>query len=66
MRADSLNTPLRIVFALRDIEDLSSEETAMALGLSVSAVKTRLMRARLKLRKKLSFVFNDRSALVTG
>ena len=37
----------RTVFTLRDIENLSTEETADALGLSVPAVKSRLLRARL-------------------
>ncbi len=48
---------LRSVFVLRDIEGLSTEETASALDLSVSAVKSRLMRARLKLRERLSRYF---------
>ena len=61
-----LETPLRIVFVLRDVEDLSCEETAVVTGLSVSAVKTRAMRARLKLRKKLSFWFEKRSAVAAG
>ena len=58
-----LETPLRIVFVLRDVEGLSCEETAVVTGLSVPAVKSRSMRARLKLRKKLSFWFEKRSAL---
>ena len=41
---------LKIAFVLRDIEGLSSEETARVLQLSVDAVKARLWRARLKLR----------------
>lgn len=49
-----LDPPFRIVFQLRDIEELSTEETAEALGLSVPAVKSRLLRARLKLREKLN------------
>ena len=49
-----------IVFALRDIEDLSTEETAEILGLSVPAVKSRLLRARLKLRQKLNRYFRKR------
>jgi len=49
-----LEPPFRIVFQLRDIEELSTEETAEALGLSVPAVKSRLLRARLKLRQKLN------------
>ncbi len=44
----------RAVFALRDIDGLSTEETAEALGLSVPAVKSRLLRARLQLRERLS------------
>src|SRR6202044_833233 len=49
-----LDPPFRIVFQLRDIEELSTEETAEVLGLSVPAVKSRLLRARLKLRQKLN------------
>jgi len=49
-----LDPSFRIVFQLRDIEELSTEETAEALGLSVPAVKSRLLRARLKLRQKLN------------
>jgi RNA polymerase sigma-70 factor, ECF subfamily len=52
-----LTPPFRIVFQLRDIEELSTEETAEALGLSVSAVKSRLLRSRLKLRQKLGRYF---------
>jgi RNA polymerase sigma-70 factor, ECF subfamily len=52
-----LDPPFRIVFQLRDIEQLSTEETAEALGLSVPAVKSRLLRARLKLRQKLNQFF---------
>jgi len=44
----------RSVFTLRDVENLSTEETAEALGLSVPAVKSRLLRARLQLRERLS------------
>lgn len=47
----------RTVFALRDIDGLSTEETAKALGLSVPAVKSRLLRARLQLRERLSRYF---------
>ncbi len=52
-----LDPPFRIVFQLRDIEELSTEETAEALSLSVPAVKSRLLRARLKLREKLNQYF---------
>ncbi len=42
----SLRPDFRTVFVLRDIEELSTEETAEALGISVPAVKSRLLRAR--------------------
>jgi RNA polymerase sigma-70 factor (ECF subfamily) len=53
----SLDPPYRSVFVLRDIDELSTEETADALGLSVPAVKSRLLRARLQLREKLTRYF---------
>ena len=52
-----LDPCFRIVFQLRDIEEMSTEETAEALHLSVPAVKSRLLRARLKLRQKLNRYF---------
>lgn len=53
----SLKPAYRTVFVLRDIEELSIEETSEALGLSISAVKSRLLRARLQLREKLTRQF---------
>src|SRR5215468_12098103 len=53
----SLEPLYRSVFVLRDIEELSTEETNEALGLSVPAVKSRLLRARLQLREKLTRYF---------
>jgi RNA polymerase sigma-70 factor, ECF subfamily len=50
---------LRIVFVLRDMEDLSIRDTAQTLGLSESAVKTRLLRARLQLRENISHYFSE-------
>jgi RNA polymerase sigma-70 factor, ECF subfamily len=50
----------RSVFTLRDVENLSTEETAEALGLSVPAVKSRLLRARLQLRERLSRYFRKK------
>jgi len=52
-----LDPAFRIVFLLRDVEELSTEETAELLGLSVPAVKSRLLRARLRLRQRLSKSF---------
>jgi RNA polymerase sigma-70 factor (ECF subfamily) len=54
---ESLEPIYRSVFVLRDVEDLSTEDTAEALGLSVPAVKSRLLRARLQLREKLTRFF---------
>jgi len=53
----TLRPVFRTVFVLRDIEELSTEETAEALGISVPAVKSRLLRARLQLREKLTRYF---------
>ena len=49
-----LGPGFRIVVYLRDVEDLSTEETAEMLNLSVPAVKSRLLRGRLKLRESLA------------
>ncbi len=54
---DTLRPTFRTVFVLRDIEELSTEETAEALGISIPAVKSRLLRARLELREKLTRLF---------
>jgi RNA polymerase sigma-70 factor (ECF subfamily) len=54
---ESLAPAYRTVFVLRDVEDLSTEETAEALDLSIPAVKSRLLRARLQLREKLTGLF---------
>ena len=54
---EGLAPPYRAVFVLRDVEELSTEETAEALGLSIPAVKSRLLRARLQLREKLTRFF---------
>jgi RNA polymerase sigma-70 factor (ECF subfamily) len=53
----ALRPALSLVFVLRDIEGLSTEQTSEALDLSESAVKSRLMRARLQLREQLSKFF---------
>lgn len=53
-----LGLGLRVVFVLKDIEGFSLEQTAEALGLSVTAVKARSLRARLQLREKLSRYFH--------
>lgn len=54
---ERLEPQFRTVFVLRDVEEFSTEETAEMLGLSVPAIKSRLLRARLKLRDRLSKYF---------
>ena len=56
---DELQPDFRVVFVLRDVEGISTEETAAALGISVAAVKSRLLRARLKMRQKLNRYFRQ-------
>jgi len=50
----------RTVFVLRDVEGLSTEETAEMLSLSIPAVKSRLLRARLQLRERLARYFKSK------
>jgi RNA polymerase sigma-70 factor (ECF subfamily) len=53
----SLPPEFRQVFVLRDVEELSNAEVAEILDLSVAAVKSRLHRARLKVRDRLAAYF---------
>ena len=57
---EGLKPAFRTVFVLRDVEELSTEETAESLGLSIPAVKSRLLRARLELREKLTRMFKKK------
>jgi RNA polymerase sigma-70 factor (ECF subfamily) len=61
---DALDEKYRLVFVLRDVEGMSVEETANALGISPANVKVRLLRARLALREKLTRAFGDESKRV--
>lgn len=54
-----LDEKYRLVFLLRDVEELSTRETAEVLGLSEANVKVRLLRARLFLRERLTRVLGD-------
>ncbi len=54
---DKLSPEYRLVFLLRDVEGLSTEETAQTMDLSVPAVKSRLHRARAFLRKEINMTF---------
>jgi RNA polymerase sigma-70 factor, ECF subfamily len=51
---DKLPRDYKLVLVLRDVEGLSAEETAQAVGLSVAAVKSRLHRARVFIRRELA------------
>jgi RNA polymerase sigma-70 factor (ECF subfamily) len=53
----TLSDANRAAFVLRDVEGLSTQETAEALDISESAVKVRLMRARMQLREELTAFF---------
>ena len=59
---ENLPYSLRVVFLLRDIDGLSTKETSEVLNLSESAVKTRLSRARMRLRELLSEYFGSKIA----
>ena len=60
---EELPPKLRIVFIWRELEGLSTAETAEVLEISASAVKVRLHRARLQLRERLSHYFVDDDAV---
>lgn len=53
----------RLVFILKDMEGLSNQEVGRILGLSIPAVKSRIHRSRLMLRRKLSKVYEDYTGL---
>ena len=59
-KIDTLPESMRIVFLLRDVEGLSIKETAEALNLTETNVKTRLLRARMFLREGLSTYYGER------
>jgi RNA polymerase sigma-70 factor, ECF subfamily len=56
---DRLPDQYRAVFILRDVDGLSNQEAGEILGLSVPAVKSRLHRSRLMLRKRLQRYYDD-------
>jgi RNA polymerase sigma-70 factor (ECF subfamily) len=58
---ENLPASLRLTFLLRDIEHLSTREAAEVLEISETALKTRLSRARLRLRQSLSTYFSERT-----
>jgi RNA polymerase sigma-70 factor, ECF subfamily len=61
---DELDEKYRLVFLLRDVDGMSTAETADALGITEANVKVRLLRARLMLRERLTRVFGDEAGQV--
>ena len=59
-----LDEKYRLVFLLRDVEGLSTAEAAEVLGIGLSNVKVRLLRARLMLRERLTRLFGDEATQV--
>ena len=59
---DTLSDAYRATFLLRDVEGLSTRETAETLDITESAVKVRLMRARMQLREALTDFFANKVA----
>jgi RNA polymerase sigma-70 factor (ECF subfamily) len=57
LAVDQLPESQRSVFLMRDVDGLSTEETAELLGVTLPTVKTRLHRARLTLREAISRYF---------
>jgi RNA polymerase sigma-70 factor, ECF subfamily len=62
---EAIDDKYRLVFQLRDVQGLSTEETARALAITESNVKVRLLRARLMLRERLTLALGDRDRQVT-
>jgi len=61
----SLPEIYREAFVLRDVEGLTAEETADVLGITVPALKSRLLRARLLMREKLAGQLEEPASLKT-
>jgi RNA polymerase sigma-70 factor (ECF subfamily) len=59
---EQLEPIYRAVFLMRDVSEMSTEETAESLGISIPAVKSRLLRARLRLRDLLQPYFQGSKA----
>jgi len=60
-RIDELPLAFRTVFVMRDVQDMSVQETADALGIPEATVRTRLFRARALLREALQRELDDAS-----
>ena len=65
-KIDELPDGYRTVFMLREVEDLTVEETAVALGIPEPTVRSRLFRAKARLRASLSEELDDATQDVFG
>ncbi len=63
---EALTPPYRVVLALRDIAEMDTVETAEVLNLTIAAVKSRLLRARLMVREHLAERFAQKPGWVSG
>jgi len=62
----TLPSPFRTVFELRYVHELSNEQAAMALGISIAAVKTRALRARRHIGRRLGERWRRDSRAING
>jgi RNA polymerase sigma-70 factor, ECF subfamily len=65
-RIDDLPVAFRVVFVMRDVEDMSVQETAECLAVPTATVRTRLFRARALLREALARDLDTATAGVFG
>jgi RNA polymerase sigma-70 factor (ECF subfamily) len=65
-RIDELPVAFRTVFVMREVEDMSIEETAASLSIPATTVRTRLFRARALLREALARDFDTAALNVFG
>jgi RNA polymerase sigma-70 factor (ECF subfamily) len=63
---EALPPPYRVVLALRDVAEMDTVETAEVLGLTIAAVKSRLLRARLMVREHLAGRFARKPGWASG
>ncbi len=59
---EELPPDYRVVLVLRDISEMDTVQTAEALGLTIGATKSRLLRARLMIREKLAVRFEKHAS----
>ena len=65
-RIDELPVAFRTVFVMREVEDMTVEETAACLSIPAATVRTRLFRARALLREALARDMDSATVEVFG